>query len=189
MVDSFKQIKPALWHRVASILAIAVTSLVFAFYSTSNDDFLGYYNNMIVMLLYFFAPWTAVNLVDYFIVRKGHYAIKEIFNPDGLYGRWGWNGIIAYVAGFVAMIPTMVIGTGDYEWWIGPIARELDFADISVFIGLGVSSIVYLILARRLDLDAERALEASEGPMTFAEIEEEPDAHASRPDAGPDRVE
>ena len=45
-----------------------------------------YYSNLIVMLLYFFAPWTAVNLVDYFIVRKGHYAIKEIFNPDGLYG-------------------------------------------------------------------------------------------------------
>jgi purine-cytosine permease-like protein len=190
MVDSFKQIKPALWHRVTSILAIAITSLVFAFYSTSNDDFLGYYNNLIVMLLYFFAPWTAVNLVDYFIVRKGHYAIREIFNPDGLYGRWGWNGIIAYVAGFVSMIPFMVIGTDGtkFEWWIGPIARRLDFADISVFIGLPVSSIVYLILARRLDLEAERQLEASEGHMTFAEIEEEPDVHASRPDAGPDRV-
>ena len=163
---------------------------MFAFYSTSNDDFLGYYNNLIVMLLYFFAPWTAVNLVDYFIVRKGHYAIREIFNPDGLYGRWGWNGIIAYVAGFVSMIPFMVIGTDGtkFEWWIGPIARKLDFADISVFIGLPVSSIVYLILARRLDLEAERQLEASEGHMTFAEIEEEPDVHASRPDAGPDRV-
>ena len=110
MLDSFKKIQPALWHRIVGILAIAITSLVFAFYSTSNADFLGYYNNLIVMLLYFFAPWTAVNLVDYFVVRRGHYAIKEIFNPNGIYGRWGWYGIVAYLAGFVAMIPFMVIG-------------------------------------------------------------------------------
>jgi nucleobase:cation symporter-1, NCS1 family len=175
MADSFKQLKPALWHRVAGILAIAATSLIFSFYSTSNADFLGYYNNLIVLLLYFFAPWTAVNLVDYFIVRKGHYVIREIFNPDGIYGRWGWIGIIAYLAGFVAMIPFMVIGAAGtkFEWWIGPIAESLEYTDLSVFIGIPVSSIVYMILARRLDLEKERALEASEPHMTFAEIEEE----------------
>jgi purine-cytosine permease-like protein len=175
MIDSFKQLKPALWHRVAGIVTIAVIAVGFAFYSTSNADFLGYYNNLIVLLLYFFAPWTAVNLVDYFWVRKGHYAIREIFNPNGLYGRWGAYGIAAYLAGFVSMIPFMVIGTADtkFEWWIGPIARSLDFADISVFIGIPVSSIVYLLLARKLDLDAERALEASEPHMTMAEIEAE----------------
>jgi len=84
MADSFKKLNPRLWHRIIGIAAIAVVSLVFAFYSTSNSDFLGYYNNLIVLLLYFFAPWTAVNLVDYFLVRKGHYAIKEIFNPAHL---------------------------------------------------------------------------------------------------------
>jgi nucleobase:cation symporter-1, NCS1 family len=30
-----------------------------------------------------------VNLVDYFVVRKGHYIIGEIFNPSGIYERWG----------------------------------------------------------------------------------------------------
>ena len=44
-----------------------------------------------------FIPWTAVNLVDYYIVRRGHYAIAEIFNPHGMYGRWGWRGILAYL--------------------------------------------------------------------------------------------
>lgn len=175
MVDSFTKIKPALWHRVAGIGVIAVVAVGFAFYSTSNGDFLGYYNNLIVLLLYFFAPWTAINLIDYFFVRRGHYAIREIFNPDGIYGRWGWNGIIAYLAGFASMIPFMVIGTADskFEWWIGPVARSLSFTDISVFIGIPVSAIVYVVLARRLDLDAERALEASESHMTMAEINAE----------------
>jgi hypothetical protein len=83
----------------------------------------------------------------------------------------------------------MLIGSPGtkFEWWIGPIAKNISYTDISVFIGIPVSSIVYLILARRLDLEKERQLEASEGRMTFAEIEEESDIHTG-PGAGPDRV-
>ena len=42
---------------------------------------------------------------------KGHYAIAEIFNPDGMYGRWGWRGIVAYLIGFAVMIPFFSVGT------------------------------------------------------------------------------
>ena len=45
------------------------------------------------MLLYLFTPWTAINLVDFYVVRKGHYSIREIFNPNGMYGRWNWRGL------------------------------------------------------------------------------------------------
>jgi purine-cytosine permease-like protein len=91
-----------------------------------------------------------------------------------MYGRWGWYGIVAYLAGFVAMIPFMVIGVPDtkYDWWIGPIATRINYTDLSVFVGIPVSAIVYLILARRLDLRRERELEASEDHMTMAELEE-----------------
>jgi len=33
--------------------------------------------NLLSLLLYLLVPWTAVNLVDFFLVRKGHYAITE----------------------------------------------------------------------------------------------------------------
>jgi hypothetical protein len=33
------------------------------------------------------------------------YAIKEIFKPNGIYGRWGWRGLVAYLAGFAASAP------------------------------------------------------------------------------------
>ena len=41
----------------------------------------GNFNNFLLLVLYLFVPWTAVNLVDYYIVRRGHYAIAEIFDP------------------------------------------------------------------------------------------------------------
>jgi len=45
------------------------------------------------------------NLIDYYVVRRGHYAVAEIFKPDGIYGRWGWRGLAAYIIGFAAMVP------------------------------------------------------------------------------------
>jgi purine-cytosine permease-like protein len=165
MIDSFKPLKPALWHRVAGIAVIAVVALAGAVYANAN--FLANYNNLIVILLYLFTPWTAVNLVDYFLVRRGHYAIKEIFKPDGIYGRWGRRGIIAYAVGFVAMIPFFVVGT----WFTGPIAKSINSTDLSVFIGLPVSAIVYLLLARSLDLAAEERVAQADGAMTLSEIE------------------
>ena len=51
-------------------------------------------------------PWTAINLIDFFFVRKGNYAIKEIFKPHGMYQAWfGWRGLTAYWIAFAAMIP------------------------------------------------------------------------------------
>jgi len=126
-----------------------------------EDRFNSFYGNALVFLAYLFTPWTAVNLVDYFFVRKGVYVIGEIFKKDGIYGRWGWRGNTAYIIGFVTMIPFFV--TTPYT---GPIAKSLGSVDYSLFVGLPVSAIVYLILAKGIDLKKEAAMAAAEGNLT-----------------------
>jgi nucleobase:cation symporter-1, NCS1 family len=37
-------------------------------------------------------PWTAINLTDYYVVRRGRYVIEDIFKTDGRYGRVNWWG-------------------------------------------------------------------------------------------------
>jgi nucleobase:cation symporter-1, NCS1 family len=162
IIDSFRKIKPALWHRVVGILITMVIAFVGSIYSNSNANFLTYYNNLLVILLYLFGPWTAINLADYYLVRRGHYAIKEIFKPDGIYGRWGWRGLAAYIVGFAASSPFWVVGS----WYVGPAARALNDSDISFFVGIFLSGGVYLLLARTLDLAGERRIEAEEGEPT-----------------------
>jgi purine-cytosine permease-like protein len=165
--DSVKKIRrPRLRHRVTGLLITAVVAFVASLFSESNADFLTYYNNLLVILLYLFGPWTAINLADYYLVRRGHYAIKEIFKPDGMYGRWGWRGLLAYLVGFGASAPFWVVGT----WYVGPVARLLNSTDISFFVGLGLSGLVYLVLARSLDLDAERRVEAEEGEIAGGDL-------------------
>jgi nucleobase:cation symporter-1, NCS1 family len=149
--DSFKKLRPTLLVRLVTIGLTAVLSLVVALASSSS--FLDNFENFLLLVLYFFIPWTAVNLVDYFIVRKGHYAIAEIFKPDGIYGRWGWRGIVSYLVGFGAMMP--FFSTGLYSGWV---ANAANGADYSLFVGLPVSAILYYVLSRSVDVDAEARL-------------------------------
>jgi purine-cytosine permease-like protein len=155
-IDSFKKVRPTLSLRAVTIGVTAALSLAGALAATHN--FLTNFNNFLLLILYLFVPWTAVNLVDYYIVRRGHYAIAEIFKPNGLYGRWGWRGILAYLVGFGAMTPFFNVGTL-YE---GPAAKALGGADISFFIGLPVAGVLYYLLTRSVDVAAETRVAQAE---------------------------
>jgi nucleobase:cation symporter-1, NCS1 family len=161
-IDSLRRIRPTLTLRILTIGITAAISLLFA--NLASTDFLANFSSFLLLVLYFFIPWTAVNLTDYFIVRKGHYAIAEIFDPRGIYGRWGWAGIVAYLVGFAVMIPFFAAGT----LFTGPIARAMDGADISMFIGLPVAAGLYWLLTRRIDVEAEQRL----ADQQAAELEE-----------------
>jgi hypothetical protein len=45
------------------------------------------FENFIGVLLFFFVPWSAINLVDYYLVKRGRYDVQSFFTPDGIYGR------------------------------------------------------------------------------------------------------
>ena len=160
-IDSLHPLKPGLGVRVVTVLLTAVLSLVGAL--LANANFLTNFNNFLLLILYFFVPWTAVNLVDYFIVRRGHYAIAEIFKPRGMYGRWGWRGITAYTLGFLAMVPFFSTGL-----FTGFAAKALNGADISLFIGLPVAGILYYVFGRSIDVEAETLVEQAEAQELLA---------------------
>src|SRR5271170_6109488 len=120
---------------------------------TSSQNFVAKFSEFLAVLLYLFTPWTAINLVDFYLIRKGHYSVREIFNSSGMYGRWCWRGLWAYGIGFVAMIP--FFSTGLYT---GPVAKALGGADIAMLVGLPVSALVYIWSCRSLDIAAEQQL-------------------------------
>jgi nucleobase:cation symporter-1, NCS1 family len=154
-IDSFKRVRPTSTVRIATIVFTAVLSVIPAL--ISGENFLTNFEDFLLLILYLFIPWTAVNLVDYYIVRRGHYAIAEIFNPHGMYGRWGWRGIISYLVGFAAMLP--FLSTSKYT---GFVADALKGADISLFIGLPVAGVLYYVLAQSLDVEAETRIAMEE---------------------------
>ena len=59
------------------------------------------------------------------------------------------------------MIPFMV--TAPYT---GFLAKHLGNVDYSMFVGLPVAGLLYLVLCRSLDLETERRMVAKEGVLT-----------------------
>jgi purine-cytosine permease-like protein len=147
-VDGFRPVRPTVRLRVVGLTGVGLVSVVVALLIPAN--YLGSFNNFVILMLYFLIPWTAVNLVDFYFVRHGHYAITEIFNPRGLYGRWAWRGMTAYIVGFVVMIP--FFSTTFYQ---GPAAKALGGADISFVFGLSFAGGLYYLLARNVDRSGE----------------------------------
>jgi NCS1 nucleoside transporter family len=158
-VDGFKPVNPRVQARVAGVIAICLISLVVAL--SLPEDYLGSFNNFVLLMLYFLVPWTAVNLVDFYFVRHGRYAITEIFRSNGIYGRWSWRGLVAYWVGFAAMIPFFAT-----TFYTGPVANAIGGADVSFAIGLIVSGGLYYLLSRGLDLSGElSAVQSSQAEL------------------------
>jgi nucleobase:cation symporter-1, NCS1 family len=154
VADCFRPQRAGVGRRLAALAAAAVVSIAMAL--AASKDFVTRFSDLLAVLLYLFTPWTAINLVDFYWVRKCHYSVREIFNPHGIYGRWSWRGLLAYGGGFAAMIP--FFSTGLY---IGPVAKALGGADLAMLVGLPVSSLIYLLACRSLDIEREWELAAA----------------------------
>lgn len=128
-IDAFTKVKPTLRLRVIGILVIA--AIILAVARLIPESYLGSFNTFVLLMLYFLVPWTAVNLVDFYLVRRGHYAIGEIFNRHGLYRGWSVAGLTAYGLGLLAMVPFMAL-----SFWTGPFTAALGGADIAFAVGL-----------------------------------------------------
>jgi len=166
VLDSLRPSRPTLAKRLLTLIVAAVAASLLA--AASTENFVAKFGAFLSVLLYLFTPWTAINLVDFYWVRKGHYSVREIFNPHGMYGRWNWRGLLAYGIGFVAMIPFF-----STEIYVGPVARRLGGADLAMLVGLPVSALVYIAACRSLDVQedrrrAERADAGLDPPVTVA---------------------
>ncbi|HYB87063.1 MAG TPA: cytosine permease [Streptosporangiaceae bacterium] len=126
---------------VVSVVIVAVSLIgALAYQST----FLTSYVNFILFLLYVLIPWTAINLVDFYLIRHGNYDVASFFDPSGgIYGRVNWPTLIIYLVGVGVQIP--FVNTTLYE---GPVAKALNGADISWIVGLAVTIPLYYFVTR-----------------------------------------
>jgi len=106
---------------------------------------------MLTLVLYLLVPWTSVNLVDFFFVRRGHYAVTELFKPDGIYGSWAWRGLLSYALGWAAILPFAVLP----GVWTGPLAAKIGGVDISWLMGLLVAGGSYYFIGKGIAVEHE----------------------------------
>ncbi|MGW5942780.1 purine-cytosine permease family protein [Streptomyces celluloflavus] len=109
-----------------------------------KDSFLASFKDFLLFLLTFFTPWSAINLVDYYLISKERYDIPALGDPAGRYGAWNAGALSVYVLGVLAQFPFLAT-----HFYTGPLVAPLGGADISWLIGLAVPAALYRAVARR----------------------------------------
>lgn len=122
--------------RAVYTIVVAVIATVLAVAGQGN--FIDNFENFILFLAYFIIPWTAINLVDFYLIRKEDYDIAAIFEPNGPYGRASWPALVAYLVAIGVEIPFM-----STTFYTGAMVARLGGADISWVLGLIVAAILY----------------------------------------------
>ena len=138
----------SMWRRFRSE-SVAVRLIPFACVMAAGaviacfgyQSFVANLSNFLDVLLVIFIPWSAVNLADYFLVRRGSYDVASFFAADGAYGRFAWRGLLAYAVGLAAEWP--FVSQPDYT---GPLVKTLGGADISWVVGWFAAAVIYLLL-------------------------------------------
>ena len=138
----------SMWRRFRSeSAAVRVIPYLCVMAAGVATAYLGYQSfvtnltNFLDVLLVIFIPWSAVNLADYFVIRRGAYDVASFFTADGAYGRFAWRGLLAYAIGLAAEWP--FVSQPDYA---GPLVKTLGGADISWLAGWFTAALAYLLL-------------------------------------------
>ncbi|MFJ5136230.1 purine-cytosine permease family protein [Streptomyces sp. NPDC088707] len=128
--------------RAAYIVGFTAVSMVIAL--AASDDFLNNFKNFVLLILMVFTPWSAINLVDYYLVSRERVDIPALYDPNGRYGRWNVTALTCYLVGVAVQIPFLAT-----KLYTGAITERLDGADISWIVGLVVTAALYWLWVRR----------------------------------------
>ncbi len=147
--------------RALAICAFLAVSVIIAL--AASADFLEYFKNFVLLLLMVFTPWSAINLVDYYLISRERFDIPAFYDPAGRYGGWNAVALGSYAAGVLIQIPFLA-----QKLYTGPVTELLGGADISWIVGLLGTAAIYYPLAKRRARPPEQMIFPADVPQRVA---------------------
>lgn len=120
-----------------------------------SEDFIANIGGLVSTIAYVLIPWSAINLVDFFLIRHGHYDVQAIVDRKGKYGLFNVKAMSVYILGILVQIPFIV---SDYPKFTGPIAEAMGGLNIAWAVGFIVCAVVYWALHRGDAVAAEASV-------------------------------
>ncbi len=147
---------PSIRVRVILSAVVLAASCVMALGASAN--FISHFIGLILALLLVLVPWATINLVDFYLIKRGRYDIASIFKADGgIYGRFNPHAITAYFIGILVQLPF-----ANTALYVGPYANYIEGVDLSWLVGLLVTCPLYYCLATRGRQEPEGELSLAE---------------------------
>ena len=135
-LSPFTKLRGTKKAKIVIMTITAIFSSILVIFATS--DIIVLWGTYLNVILYFIIPWTAINLVDYYFVRKGNYSLKDIFDPDGIYGQYNKKSLITYFVTLIVEIPFMIT-----PWFTGPFSKITNGMDLAWLVGSIAAGVMY----------------------------------------------
>lgn len=132
--------------RMTVALIAGVVGYLVTIYFVFQPSFAKAFDNWMVSLILWMSPWAGVVLADFFVRRRAHIDVGELYrDPEhSAYGDINWKGIAAFLVGLIA---GWTVEDGLVPALQGPIStRLLSGADLSWLVGIVVAGAVYLAI-------------------------------------------
>ncbi|MGV9638909.1 purine-cytosine permease family protein [Nocardia rhamnosiphila] len=149
--------------RTLYILGFTIVSMLIAI--AASADFLANFKNFVLVLLMVFTPWSAINLIDYYLISREKVDIPALYDADGRYGSWNLPALACYVLGVLAQIPFLA-----QKLYTGPITELLGGADISWIVGIAFTAAIYYPVARRTNNPPDTMIYPAHTGMTGSRV-------------------
>ncbi len=123
--------------RWMSVVAVGILGGVFTYY-LGVSNLASSYENFLLLISYWIAPWLAVVAARFFILNRGK-------DSDAAAARLPiqWAGLAAFLLGIAVSVPFI-----SNPVFSGPFAAWFSGGDVAYYIGFVVAGVVYLIFAR-----------------------------------------
>lgn len=108
-----------------------------------GGTFVSFYEGFLLLLDYWVTPWLAIILLDFFVF--GRRSPSDVESAP----RFGVNALLSYFVGLFASVPFISWGYSTLEFQGIISSSYLGGADISYYVALVVTSLLYFILQRR----------------------------------------
>jgi purine-cytosine permease-like protein len=160
--------------RYQAVFIDCVIAFGITMYAIFSASFTQYLSDFVDIVIIWIAPWSAIFLTDW-ALRRFVYVPSELQKTgrDSLYWRNGgvhWPALVAQLIGMIAAVSGLA-ATFHLPHWLNLVTYHTRDAfgfgaDFSVFLGMGIGALAYLILAGRSvrrEADAQETLRRDEG--------------------------
>jgi nucleobase:cation symporter-1, NCS1 family len=141
--------------KLTKFLVLSVTAAIATVIAIGTQyHFNDYFADILNAQIYVLVPWSSINLVDYYLVRKGDYSVTEMYDSRGRYGKFNMSTIAIYCLGIASTLPFM-----DLSFYHSYFAKMIG-ADVSWIPSLLVPGILYYVVNRGLGVESRAGLGA-----------------------------
>lgn len=105
--------------------------------------FLHTFEQFLTVLIFLFVPWSAINLVDFYLVRRGHYDVRSFFVRKSTYADFMIPACIVYLVTLGIEVPFM-----NTTLYVGPFSKAMTGINIDWIVGFVVAAVLYYVVSK-----------------------------------------